>query len=115
MQADHTRTTNGRTTPTAEPIENMHDVFSSWWRRATLYYLLNHEDPASVQSLARQLVAWDRGDARLPEDPDAVDRMHRRLRRSHLGAMNTAGILGYDPEAKIVWLPDDVTFTVAPP
>lgn len=100
------------------PIRSMHDVLSNWWRRAILYYLHQHTPPVGVRTMTRQLVAWRHGDrftTCLAPDAALVAPTRRRLRGTHIVPMAEFGVLGYDPGAGTVWLPESVTVSVAPP
>jgi len=100
----------------AGPVRNMHDVFSDWWRRAILAYLDDRGSPASLTALTRQVLAWYGGAAAsVPPDWSLVERTHRGLRHGHVRELRAADILGYDPEADTVWLPDDVAVSVPRP
>ena len=96
----------------------MHDVLSNWWRRAILYYLRQYTPPVDVLTMTRQLVAWHRGDrftTCLAPDAELVAPTRRHLRSAHIVPMAEFGVLGYDPAAGTVWLPEAVTVSVAPP
>jgi hypothetical protein len=96
-------------------IRNMHDVFSSWHRRAILYCLQDRDDPATVTTVCRQLVAW-REDSEVPDpEEERVDRMCSRILRPHVSEMASFGVLGYDPDDDTVWIPEDVAISVMHP
>lgn len=106
----------GCTETDAGPIRNMHDVFTNRCRRAILYYLQDRDERTSLNALVRQLVEWERG---LVPDPSRerslVDWLRSRIVRTHILEMKQFGILGYDPTAEEVWIPDSVELSVAPP
>lgn len=94
----------------------MNDVFSSWCRRAILYYLQDHEDPVAVTAVTRQLIVWQRDEVPHPEQEAAlVEWLRPRLLQHHIVEMDEFGILNYDPDSDRVWIPDTVTITVSPP
>ena len=93
------------------PIRHMHDVFSDPWRRAILYYLQERGQPSTVTALARRLVAWfQEARRRRPRSDGGTPSL-----RSHVVEMAAFGILGHDPEADTVWIPETVAVSVAPP
>lgn len=100
----------------AGPIRHMQDVFSNWWRRAILYYL-TEEGPASLTALTRRLLrwAWDRDGAPSLKTTGLLKHTRHTLRQGHVTELAAFGLIGFDPDAGRVWLPEDVTVTVPPP
>jgi len=100
----------------AAPIRNMQDVFSNSCRRAILYYLQERDGPATLTALVRQLVTWQRA---APEtesgDTPAVEQLRSRILQAHVLEMERFGIVAFDSDSDTVWIPDDVTVSVAPP
>lgn len=104
-----------RADPAEHAIRNMHDVFSSWHRRAILYCLQERDDPATVTAVCRQLVAWREGGEVPDPEEECVDRMRSRILQAHVSEMESFGILGRDPDDDTVWIPEDVTISVTHP
>jgi hypothetical protein len=94
----------------------MHDILSSWERRALLYFLRDHEGPASMDRLAAHVVGWRRGDSTpAREDEDDVCRTRTVLLHAHVVKMEEFGVLAYDPREDTVRLNDGMTVAVDPP
>ena len=118
MSESHTRTdaTAHFTTDDATEIQSMHDVFSSWERRAILYYLQEREAAASVADLAEHLVAWRRGtDQPAAGAGDVVERVRHRIVHAHVMEMAEFGVLRYDARSERVELSEGMRVTVCPP
>lgn len=94
----------------------MHDVFSSWDRRAIIYYLIHESDPAPVEDVVEHVVAWSRGVTEpTPRDETVADAVTPRFRRRHVRRLDEFGIVDYDPGDEQVRLADDVEVMVSPP
>jgi len=94
----------------------MNDVFSNWCRRAILYYLKDHDGPASLTAVTRQIITWHREFAEHSErEAAAVERTRSWLLYAHVLKMEDIGVLEYRPGTDTVWIPEDVTVSVTPP
>lgn len=110
-----TRSALRRSEEDPQAIKTMHDVFSSWERRAILY-CLQEEGECSVRQVARYLIGWRGGEASPASAGDErVDRVRDRVVYTHVLRMAEFGIIGYDPRRETVDLPEDMQVSVSPP
>lgn len=113
---NRSRTTRHWIDTTAEPIRNMHVVLSDWSRRSILYCLQEHDDAVAVTTVTEQLLTWQRRYDESGEcDTVPVSEMRQQILQAHILKMEEFGILGYDPDADTVWIPEDVSISVTPP
>lgn len=96
-------------------IRHMQDVLSSPWRRAILYHLQRCDGPVSVDALVRRIAASGGPILAAPHRNEPRTPPLRQRLRVHVLELAEFGVVGHDPDARTVWLPDDVTVSVGPP
>lgn len=89
----------------------MHDVLSDPDRRAVLYYLTTLENPAELDEMTSQILAW-RPDGGGDESLAAA---RTRLLNDHVLEMEAFGLLSYDPCQNEVRLDENASVSVARP
>jgi hypothetical protein len=95
----------GRGSETAE--EELADLLSDPHCRYLLQYLRENDNPVSVSTLTRFVVA-EITDTPADEVSDAVQRrVQTWLHHGQLPALDEMGVLEFDPESGTVWLTDD--------
>lgn len=97
------------------PVTNMHDVLSDRRRRAICYSLQDHDAPLSTAALATRLHRLHRSVGVDDEGEPFVPPIEESKVRTEARSMAEFGILAYDPVADVVWIPDGVSLSVAPP
>lgn len=92
----------------------MHDALSDPRYRSILFHLQGRADPVTVAAVTRGVESADRSPSEATPGDGAEDVSPGDVRGRVL-EMVALGILGYDVDADAVWIPADVTISVAPP
>lgn len=99
----------------SDPVRNMHDVLSSWHRRAIVYCLQQRDEPMDVTTVTKQLAAWSLDGTDVEPGDTTVKQARSWVLHAHVLKMAEFGVLAYEPVDDTVWLADDVSISVAPP
>jgi DNA-binding transcriptional ArsR family regulator len=86
--------------------DEVFEILSSQRRRMVLYYLRQHEDPATVNELAEQIAAWE-NDVEIEElTSQQRKRVYVSLYQTHLPKLAETRIVDYDVDDGEVRLTD---------
>ncbi|WP_254861927.1 DUF7344 domain-containing protein [Halovivax gelatinilyticus] len=83
-------------------VDRLYDVLANQRRRFALYYLKRHPEGVSIGELTEQVAAWEVGATPAEVTPDQRKRVYTALQQSHLPALESASIVTYDEERRIV-------------
>lgn len=84
--------------PRTDGGERLTDLFEalSSQRRRYILYCLQREDQTSVDAVAEQVAAWERGQPIEEVSEEYVDRVRIDLIHSHIGTLRDTALIEYD-------------------
>lgn len=94
------------------PRDEAFDILSNRRRRYALYYLSSEGDGITLQSLAREIAAWENEVPPESLSKKQEKRVYVSLYQTHIPKLASAGIVEYDDETGVITLRDrarDVT------
>lgn len=85
-------------------LDTVYHLLSSEYRRYTLYYLYQHENPAQLTDVAKQVAQWGRSKSSLSEDHRQT---YEALYHNHVPKLAASSVVAYGHDGETIELAEN--------